>query len=60
VRPELVSDLDNQVAPGLGLCDGGPGGHKNRLDLVSCDGHPSVVGKEVILEVDQQQRPASV
>jgi hypothetical protein len=59
-RPERVSDLDNQVAAGLGLGDGGPGCHQHRLDLVSCDGHPPVTGKKVILEIEQQQRPALV
>jgi len=52
VRPELVSDLDNQVAASVGLGDGGPGGRQHRLDLVSRDGHPSGIGKEVVLEVD--------
>jgi hypothetical protein len=52
VRPELVSDLDNQVAASLGLNNGGLGGRHYRPDLISCDRHPSVIGKEVVLEVD--------
>jgi len=52
VRPELVSDLDNQVAASLGLSDRRPGGRQHRLHLVSCDRQASVIGKEIVLKID--------
>jgi hypothetical protein len=59
-RPELVADLDNQVAASLGLSDRRPGGRKHRLHLISRDRHPPGIGEEIVLKIDEQQRPASV
>ena len=60
MRLELVADLDNQVAASLGLSNRRPGGRKHRLHLISCDRHPSVIGEEIVLKIDEQQRLASV
>ncbi len=60
VRPELVSDLHDQVAASLGLNDRRPGGRQHRFHLFSCDRHPSVIGEEIVLKIDEQQRPVSV